>query len=373
MTKKITFGIIGSGMIATHHINSLLQIKEAQIKWLCDISNAAIQEKLEKYDIPNHTNNFYDILNDNAVDAIVICTPPFTHFQIASAAIKAKKHILLEKPIAISQQEVRALSKMVEQNPDLTVLDCAARHSRLQPKFSFIKEIVDSGELGHIYGIHHNALYRNARPGIEFNSQAQWFCSKNLSGGGPITDWGVYDLSFHLGLLNDVPTLKSIRSFSVSGLDKLSQYETFDIEEHGFVIMEFDNNLIYYWERASNVHNDSLNETRIYGTKGGLKFDYLSWGSNEVICYLLDNNSSPKKKSLYVDMSKHNTGNGYQSIADDCYAMSEHFVNCLIDKKQPILPFSSSVKNLEIIFESMRISPFKQQFKDNKNIKMEYV
>lgn len=353
MTKNLTIGIIGCGMVAHNHINSFRKIKEASLKWVCDASESVVHAVGEQYSLSFCTTDYQTILNDPTVDAVVICTPPNSHFQIAIDAIHANKHVLLEKPATITLKELKLLNNVIENHPNLIILDCSARHSRLQPKFNFFKELISSGKLGHVYGIHHNVVNRASRPGIEYHPTAKWFLNKSISGGGPLIDWGVYDLSFHLGILGDTPTPASIKAFTVSGLDRDTTNDgSFDIEEHAIVVMQFDPNLIYYWERASNAHNEAQNETRIYGTKGGLKFSYLSWESGEAEYYFLDINGIHQKELITVDLQ------GHSKAEDDFYAMDLHFIECILDHVSPILPFSLSAKHLNIIFNCIENASF---------------
>ena len=82
--------------------------------------------------------------------------------------------------------------------------------------------------------------------------------NKKLAGGGPFADRGVYDLSFHLGLLNDVPQLKSMQRFTRNDLRDMSKLVAFsDIEQHGAAWMEFDTGLTYYYENGGGVHNEA--------------------------------------------------------------------------------------------------------------------
>jgi predicted dehydrogenase len=66
----------------------------------------------------------------------------------------------------------------------------------LNPKYTFIKNLIDSGKLGDIYYIHHNHLGQGTF--VEYNPNGAWAMDKRYAGGGPFMDWGEYDLSFHL-------------------------------------------------------------------------------------------------------------------------------------------------------------------------------
>jgi predicted dehydrogenase len=166
--------------------------------------------------------------------------------------------------------------------------------------------------------------------------------NKKLAGGGPFADLGVYDLSFHLGLLNDVPQLKSLQSFHRNDLRDMSRWVAFsDVEQHGAAWMEFDTGLTYYYERGSGVHAETANTTRIYGTEGGLQFHYPTWDSHVVEYFYLENNE-PRKQELTIDMS---------DAPDDGYAISQHFLDCLDRKGKPLMTVPLAAKHMEILFK----------------------
>ena len=212
MNKIFNIGIIGAGMIAEHHIVSLQKNSRVSITWIAATKPEKLEKIRAKYSINKATINYKDILSDPNVDAVIICTPPNLHKTMFIEAVNAGKHILVEKPLAMSLKEIDEMIEVKNLHPEVKVLDCSARHSRLQPKYSKIKEIIASGKLGEVYFIHHNCVWRQSRAGIEYHPEAKWFLNKAISGGGPLFDWGVYDLSFHLGVLGDAVELKNVSS-----------------------------------------------------------------------------------------------------------------------------------------------------------------
>ncbi len=261
------------------------------------------------------------------------------HAEQLEAALDAGKQVLLEKPLAESLQSVRQMVSAVEHAPNQIVLEASCRHTRLTRKFQFIKTIIDSGRLGEIYHVHHNHLSRGTF--IEWNPSGAWAMNKMLAGGGPFVDWGVYDLSFHLGLLDDIPQLKSLRSFSRNDLRDLSNLVEFsDVEQHGAAWLEFDTGLTYYYERGAGVHGETPNETRLYGTKGGLRFQFTSWDSTEVDLFYAES-GEPRKEVLTIDMT---------DAPDDDLALTMHFLDCLDGKARPLMTVQRAAKHMEILF-----------------------
>ncbi len=333
-------GIIGAGMYGKILIRWFRQDERARIIWVNSASEATTKSAAKEFGIEKWTLDYREVLADPSVDAVVIATPPYLHAEQLSAAFSAGKHVLLEKPMAESMESVDKIVAAVEQAPDQIVLDASCRHTRLTRKFQFIKSIVDSGRLGEIYHIHHNHLQRGTF--IEYNPNGAWAMDKKRAGGGPFIDWGVYDLSFHLGLLGDLPQLKSVRSFSRNDLRDVSKLVDFsDVEQHGAAWLEFDTGLTYYYERGAGVHGETPNETRLYGTKGGLQFQFPSWDSNEIGFFYMEN-GEPRKEVLTVDMT---------GAPDDSLALTSHFLDCLDGKAEPLMPVQQAAKHMKTLFK----------------------
>jgi len=337
--KKYKLGIIGAGMYGKVLMHCFRQDPRAEIVWVNSASEATTKAAAVEFEVEKWTLDYREVLADPAVDAAVIATPPYLHAEQLSAALAAGKHVLLEKPLAVSVESVRKIVSAVQQGPARIVLDASCRHTRLTRKFQFIKSIIDSGKLGTLYHIHHNHLSRTTF--VEWNPSGAWAMDKKLAGGGPFIDWGVYDLSFHLGLLDDVPQLKSLRSFNRNDLRDVSQLVPFsDVEQHGAAWLEFDNGLTYYYERGAGVHGETPNETRLYGTQGGLRFQFPNWDSNEVEFFYAEN-GEPRKEVLHVDTA---------GAPDDSLALTTHFLDCLDGKAEPLMPVQRAAKHMEILF-----------------------
>ena len=208
--KSYNIGVIGAGWIARAHMDFLQETGRANITWIAARNPENLERVRSDYNIPNKTRDYHDILNDRAVEVVLIATPPDTHREMFIETMKAGKHFLLEKPMALTREELKEMMEVKEQFPGLIAMECSGRHSRLNPKFALVKEVISSGSLGEVYHIHHQRVERLNRPGIEFHPIAKWFLDKSRAGGGPLFDWGVYDLSFHLGILDDVPELEKV-------------------------------------------------------------------------------------------------------------------------------------------------------------------
>jgi len=335
--KTYKLGIIGAGMYGKILMRCFVKDPRANLIWVNSASAATTKSAAQEFGIENWTLDYHEVLADPGVDVVVIATPPYLHAQQFIDALEAGKHVLLEKPMAESADSVRKIVEAANQAQGRVMIDASCRHTRLTRKFRFIKEIIDRGKLGTIYHIHHNHLSRGTF--IEYNPNGAWAMNKQLAGGGPFADIGVYDLSFHLGLLSDKPELKSVRSFTRNDLRDMSPFVEFsDVEQHGAAWLEFSDGLTYYFERGGGVHAEIPDETRLYGTQGGLRFQSRG-DSNEIELFTIENHK-PHRETLSVDR----TGE-----PDDGMALATHFLDCL-DGAEPLMPIQTAAKHMEILF-----------------------
>jgi hypothetical protein len=114
-----------------------------------------------------------------------------------------------------------------------------------------------------------------------------------------------------------------------------------DVEQHGAAWLEFDTGLTYYYERGAGVHADTPNETRLYGTKGGLRFQFPSWDSNEIEFFYTENDE-PRKEVFTVDMD---------GAPDDSFVLTQRFLDCLDGNTTPLMTVQKAAKHMEILFK----------------------
>jgi len=338
MTYNI--GLIGAGMYGKVLGRCLQRDERARITWVNSASETTTRSAAKEFGVEKWSLDYRNVLADPALDAVIIATPPYLHAEQLEAALAAGKHVLLEKPLAESLQSVEKIVETAAKYPERVVLEASCRHTRLTRKFQFIKNLIESGKLGQVYHIHHNHLNRSTF--IEWNPKGAWAMNKALAGGGPFIDWGVYDLSFHLGLLDDQPELLSLRRFSRNDLRDVSKLVAFsDVEQHGAAWLEFSGGLTYYYERGAGVHAETANETRLYGSQGGLRFQFPSWDSNEVE-FFYTQDGEPRKETLAIDAT---------GAEDDSLAIIRHFLNCIEGKVRPMMTVGTAAKHMRILFQ----------------------
>jgi predicted dehydrogenase len=346
--KKYQVGVIGAGWMARAHMKNLQKTERASIRWIAARNPENLERVRAEFGVPFKTHDYTDMLKDTEVEVVIITTPPYLHKEMFIETVRAGKHVLLEKPMALDMQEIDVMMSVKEQHPEIIAMECSGRHSRLTPKFRTVRDLIASGKLGEVYAIYHSSVARQNRPGIEFHPPAKWFLDRSLAGGGPLFDWGVYDLSFHLGVLGDRFEVEEVESAVLKGgLDTVGPgTDVYDVEEHLMVQMRLSKQLRYSWERAAHANMDSPNETRIYGTRGGIKLGYCTWDDPWVIFYDLDERGKAREEKIELD---------YEGL-EDGEALTEHLIGVLDGTEEPVVTLETAKKHMDILCKCREVA-----------------
>ena len=147
--KKIRVGIVGSGFIGVVHVETLRRLGNIEVVALTDSNDA--KAKADQMSIPYAFDNYKKMLDEVELDAIHICTPNFTHYEIAMAAMEKGIHVLCEKPMAFTVDEAL---KMNEKAKEKEIVHGINFHNRFYPVINHLKYAIKENELGEIFSIH---------------------------------------------------------------------------------------------------------------------------------------------------------------------------------------------------------------------------
>ena len=145
---RVRFCLVGAGRAGmVHAINVTRRIKNTELVALADVSEAALKESGEALGVKDRYTDYREALNRRDVDAAIIVTPTFTHAEIACYAAQQGKHIMLEKPMAITVDECAAINSAAKKNKVKLQLGFMRR---FDPAFIQAKKTIDSGEMGRV-------------------------------------------------------------------------------------------------------------------------------------------------------------------------------------------------------------------------------
>ena len=271
--EKLRIGIIGCGGIANgKHMPALSKIKEVEMVAFCDLIEEKAVKAAEKYgtaDAKVYTD-YKELLKDDTISVIHVCTPNRSHSFITVDALEAGKHVMCEKPMAKTYAEAKKMLEASERTgKKLTI----GYQSRWRGDSQYMKQVCENGELGDIYYARAIALRRRAVPtwGVFLNEYEQ--------GGGPLIDIGTHALDLALWMMNNYkPKMVVGTSYKKLGDQKQTANawgdwdpEKYTVEDSafGFVVMENGATVSVESSWALNIADPKEAICLVAGDKGG--------------------------------------------------------------------------------------------------------
>lgn len=144
--RKLRVAVVGTGFWGKNQTRVLSQLHCTELVCVCDANETAAKAVGAQFDVP-YTTKVDEVLSKRDVEAITICTPTTTHKQVATLALKAGKHVLVEKPMTNTVSEGRELLALAEQQ-NLRMMP--GHIERFNPAVSHLKHLVDTNELGNV-------------------------------------------------------------------------------------------------------------------------------------------------------------------------------------------------------------------------------
>lgn len=212
----LNIGIIGTGLQAKRRASSIYLHKLCNIKSIAGIVEDELKSLALIYDA-NPISNWIDIINDVAIDIVVICTPPNLHYEIAERALLAGKHVLCEKPLTKTSSDAKKLYELT--NSRNIVLKCGFNH-RFHPAMLKAHKIIANGEIGKI--ITGRAVYGIC--GRE-ECETEWRSNPEYVSGGQLMEQGVHIIDlfrWYMGDFESVSADVSTQVFPIQPLEDTS-------------------------------------------------------------------------------------------------------------------------------------------------------
>jgi predicted dehydrogenase len=147
-SPPIGVAVVGAGYWGPKLVRNFAGCPEFQLRWVCDSNKRHAESALGAYSTVSATSDFGAVLADPQVDAVAIATPAVTHFDLASTALAAGKHVLVEKPLAATYVQGSELVSQAEQSGLILMCDHTYCHT---PAVTKIREIMRGGELGDLH------------------------------------------------------------------------------------------------------------------------------------------------------------------------------------------------------------------------------
>jgi predicted dehydrogenase len=197
---KTKIAVIGLGGVAQLvHLPVLSKFNNAEVKAVAEINKNRLNTIADKFSIKERYTDYNELLEKADVDAVIIATPTSTHKQVAIDCLRAKKDILVEKPLARSYNEAKPIVDAAKKNKKKIMV---GMNLRFRPDAMILKSILNSEEIGTPFYVKCSWIRRQS-------SNEKWFTSSTESGGGVIIDLGILLLDLSLWLL-DYPPVETV-------------------------------------------------------------------------------------------------------------------------------------------------------------------
>jgi len=187
--REIGFGVVGLGMGAGH-ARDISNLEGARLVAVCDIDEERLNRVGDALGARKY-KDYAEMLRDAEVEVVSIALPSGMHAQAGIQAAQAGKHVVVEKPIDVNLEAIDALIAAADK---AGVKLGAVFQSRYNPLFRAIKQVLDSGRFGRLFGIHADLFWWREQSYYQDVAHGQWKGTWAIDGGGSLANQGIHTL-----------------------------------------------------------------------------------------------------------------------------------------------------------------------------------
>lgn len=264
VNKKLGFGIIGCGMISNWHAQAISQIDHIRLVGVTDVRKESREDFAKKYNAGVY-ETVEDMLRDHEIDVVCICTPSGLHEPLAVKAAQAGKHIITEKPMALSMEEAGRIIRISEEN---RVKVAVISQLRFSDAIIRLKEAVNLGLLGKLVT---GDIYMKFNRSQEYYDQSNWRGTWKMDGGGALMNQGIHGIDLLQYVMGPV---KSVFGYARTLARKI------EVEDTAAAVLEFQNGALGMIQGTTSIYPGSPRRLEVNGDKGTVVLEedsILSW------------------------------------------------------------------------------------------------
>lgn len=306
----------GSGYIGKVHLHSIVKFKLCEVA-ICEINPARLREAAEEFGVTECYSSLDEALAQK-FDGAVICTPNFAHLGDMKKCMDAGLNVFLEKPLAGSYDEGREMVAHAKaKNRWAFVAYCL----RFAPAYGKIREYVQSGRLGKVFGVRASVAGKKAIT----DAKTDYRTKKNL-GGGVISDFS-HEIDYSLWFVDR-------RVTGVAARSGRAVHKDWDVDDSAELILDCADDV------RISVHMDFLQpyfgrSIEVYGTGGAIR-----WRDNEPMKIYLEETGEWRDEDSAIDWEK--------VYKDEM----EHYLDCLRAGKRPLVDENWGCEIMRIVHEA---------------------
>lgn len=332
--------VIGCGSIAKQrHGHEYFLNKDVEVGGFFDFVPERAQALVDLYGGKVYSS-VEEILGDSTVDAVSVCVANAYHAETTIKALRSGKHVLCEKPMAISLEDCE---KMVEEARKAGKRLMIGHNQRLTPAHRRAKEIIESGVMGKVLTFASTFGHGGPESWSVEKSRNTWFFKKSAAAFGSMADLGIHKIDLMRYLVgSDVDTVYS----RMCVLDKTFEDGTpIEVDDNSVEVMNFKNGAFGTVTTSWTVYGTEFNQSSICCQKGVLKL-YSDPQYSLIIVH-----SDGTEEKLALDRMQTN-GDEQQSSS----GVIDEFVGAIVEDRPSILDATDIIKSMRAVFACQRSS-----------------
>ncbi|WP_202708679.1 Gfo/Idh/MocA family protein [Sporosalibacterium faouarense] len=361
--KKLSFAIIGCGRISYKHIDAIIENNDlARLIATCDIvidkAHARSKEYLEKLQkkitdkdcdltTPLVCDDYKYILANKDIDIVSICTESGKHAEIAIEALKSGKHVLVEKPMALSTKDADEMIYLAK-SKNLKLGVC--HQNRFNPPIQELRQAIDEGRFGKIFAVTARILWNRNK---EYYTQASWRGTFDQDG-GCLMNQCIHNIDLLQWMVGQ--PIKEI-----NGLVNNYTHPYIQAEDYGSIQLEFIDGTIGNIEGTVVTYPQNLEETlTVLGEKGTVVIGGKA--VNEILVWNFEDRKDDLNNVLqsFDNKIENIYGNGHIPLYTD-------FMNSIKEDTEPLINGKEGKIAMSIILHSYLSSKYKKRVKFDIN------
>ena len=327
--EKTKVAILGAGFVANIHLESYTRfVPEAEV--VAVFSNIGEEAKAfaGTHGIAQWYDNLDSLLAGSGADVIDICIPNYMHYEACLKAAAANKHVIIEKPLALTLEQADEMIAVCKQQG---VLLMYAEQLCFTPKYERARMLVERGAVGNVYMLKQSEKHSGPH--------SAWFYKKETAGGGVMMDMGCHALAWFRWMNKNNP-VKSVYA------DMKTVLHDTECEDNTMAIIEFENGITAVAENSWARHGGMDDRIEIYGDKGVIYADLFK--GNSSLTYSIDGYDYASEKA---GSTKGWTFTIFEEVYNQGYPHElQHFISCVREGKQPLVTGEDGRAVLEIIY-----------------------
>jgi UDP-N-acetyl-2-amino-2-deoxyglucuronate dehydrogenase len=313
------FAILGSGMIAEYHCKAIAANADlgATLVAIVHYNQNRFTEISNKFKVPCLT--LKELLDRPEVNVICICTPSGQHADQTMAAAKARKHIIVEKPMALNLNDSDAMIQACNQ---AGVKLGVALQRRTSPLFQNIYKTIHSGDLGELtLGVVTLPYFRPQ----SYYDQAEWRGTWALDGGGVLMNQGIHIVDLLVWYMGDPLSINAYAG---------TNHHNIEVEDTLTATLSFKNNALATITATTSAEPGFPHRIEIYGTKGAIQVE----GESIVRWELADPSKAVVDKPQIGKTADAGAGADPRGIsAEGHIAIFKDFIHAIRDNREPLV------------------------------------